>query len=290
MSLPLNIAEKLKQMLDKVEIPSSKLKHAVITRLIEDGVIQVRNIGKSKRMYYVNKPESLTAYIANHFGISSLENYIEYQKNATGTRNESVLISSDSKLKQVRTFKGFLVNCYQPIDALLFERLFIINPLEGTYTFIYDYEHFKVPANVTIVGIENPENFKEIKKQKSLFNNISPLFVSRYPQNKDLVKWLRKIPNKYLHFGDFDFEVINIYLNEYKKHLNEKASFFVPDHIESLLKTNGNRELYNRQLERRPDEKQITEKEILKLIALIDKYKKGLEQEIFITNSISINT
>jgi len=143
MSLPLNIAEKLKQMLDKVEIPSSKLKHAVITGLIEDGVIQVRNIGKSQRMYYVNKPESLTAYIANHFGISSLENYIEYQKNDTGTRNESVLISSDSKLKQVRTFKGFLVNCYQPIDALLSEKPFIINPLEGTYTFIYDYDHLK---------------------------------------------------------------------------------------------------------------------------------------------------
>jgi len=284
MSLPLNIAEKLKQMLDKVEIPSSKLKHAVINELIEDGVIQVRNIGKSQRMYYVNKPESLTAYIANHFGISSLENYIEYQKNDTGTRNESVLISSDSKLKQVRTFKGFLVNCYQPIDALLSEKPFIINPLEGTYTFIYDYDHFKVPASVTIVGIENPENFKEIQKQKSLFKNISPLFVSRYPQNKDLVKWLGRIPNKYLHFGDFDFEGINIYLNEYKKHLNEKASFFIPDHIENLLKTNGNRELYNRQLERRPDEKQITEKQILELITLIDKYKKGLEQEILISN------
>lgn len=284
MSLPLNIAEKLKQMLDKVEIPSSKLKHAVIAELIEDGVIQVRNIGKSQRMYYVNKPDSLTAYISNHYGISSLENYIEYQKNDTGTRNESVLISSDSKLKQVRTFKGFLVNCYQPIDALLSEKSFIINPLEGTYTFIYDYEHFKVPTSVIIVGIENPENFKEIQKQKRLFNNISPLFVSRYPQNKDLVKWLGEIPNKYLHFGDFDFEGINIYLNEYKKHLRERASFFIPDHIESLLKTYGNRELYNRQLERRPDAKQISEKEIIKLIALIDKYKKGLEQEIFINN------
>ena len=284
MSLPLNIAEKLKQMLDKVEIPSSKLKHAVIHELIEDGVIQVRNIGKSQRMYYVNKPESLTAYIANHFGISSLENYIEYQKNDIGTRNESVLISSDSKLKKVRTFKGFLVNCYHPIDALLFEKQFKINPIEGTYTFIYDYEHFIIPPNITIVGIENPENFKEIKKQKSLFNKISPLFVSRYPQNKDLVKWLEGIPNKYLHFGDFDFEGINIYLNEYKKHLNEKASFFIPDNIESLLKTNGNRELYNRQLERRPNEKQITEEEIINLVALIDKYKKGLEQEILISN------
>jgi hypothetical protein len=284
MILPLNIAEKLKQMLDKVEIPSSKLKHAVITELIEDGVIQVRNIGKSQRMYYVNKPESLTAYIANHFGISSLKNYIEYQKNDTGTRSESVLISSDSKLKQVRTFKGFLVNCYQPIDALISEKSFIINPVEGTYTFIYDYEHFKVPAGVTIVGIENPENFKEIQKQKSLFNNISPLFVSRYPQNRDLVKWLGGIPNKYLHFGDYDFEGVNIYLNEYKKHLKDRASFFIPEHIENILKTNGNRELYNRQLERRPNEKQITEKEIIKLIALIDKYKKGLEQEIFINN------
>jgi hypothetical protein len=92
------------------------------------------------------------------------------------------------------------------------------------------------------------------------------------------------IPNKFLHFGDYDFEGVNIYLNEYKKHLKDRASFFIPEHIENILKTNGNRELYNRQLERRPNEKQITEKEIIKLIALIDKYKKGLEQEIFINN------
>ena len=50
-------------------------------------------------------------------------------------------------------------------------------------------------------------------------NNQKILFVCRYPQSNDLIKWLQSIPNRYLHFGDLDFAGINIYLNEFKKYL-----------------------------------------------------------------------
>ncbi|MCA6071324.1 MAG: hypothetical protein LE168_02900 [Endomicrobium sp.] len=66
---------------------------------------------------------------------------------------------------------------------------------------------------------------------------MRPLFVSRYPQNqsKDLIKWLQSIPNNYLHFGDFDFAGIGIYLNEYKKYLTDKAMFLIPENIEKFI-------------------------------------------------------
>jgi len=73
-----------------------------------------------------------------------------------------------------------------------------VQPQEGTFTFIYDFENFSPSDDITIVGIENPSNFRHIQKQRKLFGEIQPLFVSRYPQRKDLVKWLQTIPNPYL--------------------------------------------------------------------------------------------
>ena len=153
----------------------------------------------------------------NHFGIESLENYVEDLNREDLSRADAIEISSNSKVKSIRTFKGFLVNCFQPVESNLNETV-DYSPQEGTFTFIYDFENFTPSDNITIVGIENPENFRHIQKQKKLFENIQPLFVSRYPQSKDLVKWLQTIPNNYLHFGDFDFAGLNIYINEFKKH------------------------------------------------------------------------
>jgi len=109
------------------------------------------------------------------------------------------------------------------------------------------------------------------------------LFVSRYPQNqnKDLMKWLQTIPNRYIHFGDFDFAGIRIFLNEYKKYLKNRASFFIPENIENLIEIYGNKKLYDKQGFNLNKEK-ITEENLLKLIEAIHKHKKGLEQEILI--------
>ena len=70
---------------------------------------------------------------------------------------------------------------------------------------------FAIPEDVMVVGIENPENFRWISRQKVFFkenlSSSSPLlFVSRYPQTQhgDLIRWLKAIPNRYVHFGDLD--------------------------------------------------------------------------------------
>ncbi len=284
MKLPINIAIKLQAMLDGDEISSSSLKQPIILKMVEDGIIQTKFISNTKRNYFITNKENLRNYLATDFGINDLTAYIKQLNHPNLSRSSAVEIASDSKLKPIRSFKGFMVNCYEPITVLINDKETILQPTVGTFIFIYDFESFILPENITVVGIENPENFRSIDKQLQLFNHIMPIFVSRYPQtqSKDLIKWLTKIPNNYLHFGDFDFEGINIFLNEYQKHLEKKAHFFIPKNLESLLKKYGNTNTYNTQIYKQPKLENIKDDELKTLICLIHQYKKGLEQEIFI--------
>lgn len=281
MIIPIHIAEKLLKLLNGESIAASQLKHSIIEELIEENII-VRQ-GRIKKTITVANANALNNYLQNKFGISDLTKYIEVTTLETNTRSELTKISADSKLKKVRTFKGFMVNCYSPIEAELNGKTIILQPQEGIFQFIYDFENFVLPANITIVGIENPENFRFISKQQYLFEGIKPLFVSRYPQNqsKDLIKWLAKIPNSYLHFGDFDIAGIGIYLNEFKKHLNEKSAFYVPSNIDKLISEFGNRTRYNEQ-KINFNAKSITEKHLIELISIIHINRKGLDQELLI--------
>ena len=85
----------------------------------------------------------------------------------------------------------------------------------------------------------------------------------------------------HLHFGDLDFAGIGIYLNEFKKHLGNRATFFIPSNAEELLGRYGNRELYDNQKSNFSRE-EIEEIKLNQLITMIHEYKRGLEQEVFI--------
>ncbi len=281
MALPLSIAEKLLLLVQQNKLAASKLKHKIVDELIAEGIIH--KPGKIKSLLHIADTQQLQLYLKNHFSITDLQAYIETLKKENLLRADLVAVATDSKLKALRTFKGFLVNCYSPVPAMLNHEEFIVHPQEGTFTFIYDFESFIPPANVTIVGIENPENFRHINKQRYLFLGITPLFVSRYPQHqsKDLIRWLSSIPHNYLHFGDFDFAGIGIFLNEFKKHLGDKANFYTPDNIDERIKKTGNKKRYDEQ-KINFDLKSITEKNLLNLIDSLHRHKKGLDQEMLI--------
>jgi len=285
MSLPFKIATalKLQRLINGESIPFSQLKDEPVESLINEGLIHKKLQGRTKSVLYVTDVPALNAYILNRFGIQNLSSYIEGLRSEDLTRSESVALGSNSKLKNIRTFKGFLVNCYQPIPATLNGQPVVVAPSAGTFVFISDFETFIPAPDVTIIGVENSENFRFIEKQQKYFSSLKPLFVSRYPQGNDMVKWLSAIANQYLHFGDFDFEGVNIYLNEYKKHLNNRASFFIPTHIEQLIQSFGNSELYDSQFQRRPHISEIAEENIHGLFNLFHSHKKVLEQEILIS-------
>jgi len=281
MELPLSIAEKLLLLIGGEKIASGKLKHPIVAELIEDGILL--RPGKRRSTIQLIDELQLKLYLLNHYSIDNLEKYIEVIKKDDLIRADLVAVSTDSKSKAIRSFKGFLVNCYEPIPSTLNGETYIVNPVTGTFSFICDFETFLPAADITIVGIENPENFRYVERQRYLFSELKPLFVSRYPQNqsKDQVKWLKSIPNNYLHFGDFDFAGIGIYLNEFRKHLGSKASFFIPENIDELIRKFGSRTRYNIQ-RINFDSDNIEEPKLLKLIESIHLHKKGLDQEILV--------
>lgn len=281
MKIPVHIAEKLLVLLQGEGIPSSLARHSLIDDLVLEGIIERK--GRIKKSLLLSDSKALLTYLQNNCSIKDLQQYIQITKEGNVLRSELVAASSDSKLIKIRTFKGFLINCYFPIQATLNGKQVTLNPVSGTFQFIYDFEKLLLSPDITIVGIENPENFRHIDKQKYLFSDIKPLFVSRYPQNqsKDLIKWLKSIPNSYLHFGDFDFAGIGIYLNEFKKHLADRTIFFVPENIDKLIADNGNKLRYDEQTINF-EVKSIREDKLLQLIDTIHKYRKGLDQEILI--------
>jgi Uncharacterized protein conserved in bacteria C-term(DUF2220) len=265
------------------KIPASKLKGPLVAELLMEGILADIRSGRTRSLLYVPKVESLNAFLSNRFSITDLENYINTLSQDTITRADLINVASNSKIKKVRTFTGFLVNCFEPIKAILNEENIEINPPVGTFQFIHDIKHFTPHPDVTIVGVENSESFSQIHRQKALFENTPLLFVCRYPlnQSKDLIKWLQSISNPYLHYGDFDFAGISIYVNEYKRYLGCRANFLVPDNIEILIQKWGNRSVYDNQ-KINFDLQLAKEPKILELIRVLHKYKKGLEQEIFI--------
>lgn len=284
MKIPVHIAQKIIQLSQGETLPSSVAKHSIIEELISERIIE--RTGRIQKKLQLVNGNALFLYLQTKYGIHNLEKYIEVSQKENVQRSELVEISSNSKLKHVRTFKGFLVNSYLPIQATLNGEETTLNFTEGTFQFIYDFENFIPENNLTIVGIENAENFRWIAKQKKLFADIKPLFVSRYPQNqsKDLVKWLQSIPNNYLHFGDFDFAGIGIYLNEFKRHLPEKSSFFIPENIKNLIAEKGNKNRYDQQ-KINFKTGTIEDEKLSQLIETIHCYKQGLDQEIFIKHS-----
>lgn len=285
--LPIRIAKSLIQLVDGEVLPASSVKHSFITRLIDEGIIISK--GKHRRSLYLYDKNELSNFIENQLQISSLESYVAILEQEDINRSDLIKTTKSSKTKRVRTFKGFLINSYTSIDATLNGKSIDINPAKGSFVFISDFETFIPSTEVTIVGVENAENFNLIEEQRYLFKNITPLFISRYPQNqnRDVIQWLKSIPNNYLHFGDFDMSGIGIYLNEYKKHLGERAEFFVPSNIEEALKECGNRERYDIQkVNFKPES--IQEEELKKLYELIHKERRGLDQEYYIESDTKV--
>jgi len=281
MKLTLKIARVLEQLTKGESIPYSSVKNKLIDDLVFENILLRK--GKHRKTIELITEEGLNNYLANQLQIHNLNEYISALENEQSTRAEFVKITTDSKNSKERAFKGFLVNSYNPIIAELNNKEFIINPIRGSFTFIYDYETFIIPKDVTVVGVENSKSFSCIQEQRNLFENIIPLFISRYPQNqnKDFIKWMKSIPNNYLHFGDFDMAGIGIYLNEYKKHLSKKASFFIPENIKNDIREKGNRKRYNDQ-KTNFNINSIEEAKLLDLVQTINTEKKGLDQEYYI--------
>ncbi len=202
------------------------------------------------------------------------------------SRAELVTAYGDSKVVATRSCPGFPVNVISPLQVIIGDHMLSLNPTPGTFTFISDWENFKIPPEVFVIGVENMENFRFVEKQAYLFEYLMAplLFVSRYPQSGDLVRWLKGITNSYIHFGDLDLAGINIFLTEFRNPLadtqGKRTEFFIPTDVQLRL-SHGSRERYDAQIARfgnlHSDDPRLEY-----LISLIHRFRRGYDQEGFI--------
>ena len=281
MKISKTLINTLQQLIDGESIAYSTLRKDFAETLLAEGLLTVQTHG-SRRTFRAIDTIALKNFIQIHY--EELRTFGENDLNSYTTRSEQAAETGNSKLVMVRSCPGFPVNSYEPITCSLSRNEFVINPPESSFVFIDNWQQFAIPERVIVVGIENMENFRMIRHQRKLFESVLGdvplLFVSRYPQSKDLRNWLMGIPNKYVHFGDFDLAGIHIFLTEFYKYLGNRSEFLVPSDIEQRL-AKGSPVRYNKQYGKycalRTDIQYLQ-----LLIDLINKYHRGYDQEGYI--------
>lgn len=125
---------------------------------------------------------------------------------AEATRSEQASDTGNSKLVTSRSCPDFPVNSYEPITCSLNGKQLVVNPQEGTFLFITDWQSYTIPTDVTIVNIENMENFRFIRQQKALFAS------THAPQTSPMLRSGR------IYCGGYDrrIKIINTFSIDYQ--------------------------------------------------------------------------
>jgi len=277
------ISASIRALIAGEQVADSKLSSKLRDELLAEGMLLIISRG-SRKSYRARDVEALKRFL-----IDKDESYRILEVEVSESRASMATKTGNSKLVMVRSCPGFPVNSYEPIECFLCGEPFMVDPQDGSFLFVAEWEKFVIPEDVVVIGIENMENFRMIRKQRALFEEYLQahglshrvLFVSRYPQSTDLRRWLCAIPNHYLHFGDFDLAGINIFLVEFQQYLGkERSSYLIPDDIESRLKS-GSGKRYDEQYCRFKDLKSDVY-ELQQLINFIHQERKTYDQEGYI--------
>ncbi|MEE0362692.1 DUF7281 domain-containing protein [Marseilla massiliensis] len=277
------ISASIQALLAGEQVAGSRLNSKLLDELLAEGLLLVISRG-SRKTYRARDTEAMKRFL-----VDKDERFRLFEANAYDSRALMATETGNSKLVMIRSCPGFPVNSYERVECFLGGEPFPVNPQEGSFLFVSDWKKFTIPEDVVVIGVENMENFRMIRRQRRFFEEYlhahglsdKVLFVSRYPQSTDLRRWLCTISNHYLHFGDFDLAGISIYLFEFRQYLGkERSSYLIPDDIESRLKS-GSRKRYDEQCEHFKDIKSDI-LELQRLIELIHKERKAYDQEGYI--------
>ena len=303
MKITRSLIDKLLRLRSGESLPSSALRGEWVEELLRDGVLVNRSQG-SRRTIMAAAPEKLELALEGvderlgelermrkvMLDAAAVSQSRQETNDGNASRSEQAAETGNSKLVAVRSCPGFPVNSYEPIPCLLNGQEMEVCPNEGSFLFVADWQRFSIPEDVVVVCIENMENFRFIRRQRELFSSLLQkeqshseerlLFVSRYPQSTDLRSWLQTIPNRYVHFGDFDLAGIHIFLSEFRQYLGDRASLLIPADIEQRLER-GSAERYRNQY-RRFRNLATDIPSVQRLIDLINLYHRGYDQEGYI--------
>lgn len=280
MSLTLKQIRNLRALLGGETLAWSAINNELLQLLMDEQLVTAK-INRSRKTIYAQNAANLQSFLEQHFEELRDFDWSKDDISIASSRAELAVNSGNSKSVILRSCPGFMVNSYDSIPAKIRDREIFIAPDEGTMLFVSDWEHFAIPENVLVVGVENMENFRRIREQRHIFPAERPiLFVSRYPQSADLRNWLQLIPNDYLHFGDFDLAGMHIYETEFLKFLGNRSSFFIPTDIEVRL-SNGSTERYDTQYVKFKNYLP-KDKRLFPLYKMINHYHRCYDQEGYI--------
>ena len=136
-------------MLAGEQVAGSKLNRRLLDELLAEGMLLVISHG-SRKSYKARDTEALKRFLTDRE-----EGFRILDVNGSGSRALMAAGTGNSKLAPVRSCPGFPVNSYEPIDCLLNGEPFTVNPQEGSFVFVSDWERFVIPADVVVIGIEN---------------------------------------------------------------------------------------------------------------------------------------
>ena len=164
MKITRSLIDKLIALSDGESLPACRLTGEWVDELVRDGILVSSSRGSKRSLKAVDRESFVKALarIDERFADLKKTRNLLMDDGSSGDalRASQAADSGNSKLKMRRSFPGFLVNSYEAIDAQLNGRSCVILPEEGSCVFVSDWERFVIPSDVTVVGIENPENFR----------------------------------------------------------------------------------------------------------------------------------
>ena len=154
-----SVAKKLLRMLAGETVPSSSLPRWLAGELEGEGLLIPVTHG-SRVSYRLTNVDVCRKFICDTYTSgTSLERWLEVADGEHATLERSMLVqeTGNSKSIKLRTFCGFLVNSYEPIEAWMGDEAFLIAPSDGVALFIQQPDVFRIPSDVVVVGVENGE-------------------------------------------------------------------------------------------------------------------------------------
>lgn len=270
---------RLKRLLDGEQLPGSQLNTVFFEDLLREGYLMVVPKGKNRSVVVAKNKEYLAKHICQQWQIKDLDEYVSFREGPSLTRIEVQNVLGDTKALSVVSYQGFLVTAYDAIDYVLHGQTGHLPLIDGSMLHIFDFEAFSIPEDVVVVYVENFTPFRYITRYRHLFNRQHRyMFVSRYGTSAAINEWLKAIPNKYIHFGDFDLDGIKIYQKFYGELGENRASFLIPDDVEKRIRTKGNPHLYYAQ-ENRNERFVLADIRLYDLVSTIMECHAGYEQE-----------
>lgn len=276
--LSMNFLRCLYRLFQGEELKASEISSkSLLKKFLDDGLIKERMLSKHRRIYHCANPQGLSNYLEAQYDLLSLESYIHQKESSESDGAQSLEATKSTKVFRERSLQGFFIKAFGASLFIDQEEIPVVP--DGIELFIHQPEKLKLSPSTLVVGVENPECFVKFKQLRKLFPHRELLVIMRY-MSKSPNKWLKTIPNHYIHFGDFDPAGISIYIHEYRNRLgSDRCAFFIPDNIENMLQQFGATSLYDKQYHQIKNVVPENYPEIQSLIVLMNKYKKGLEQE-----------